>query len=133
MIVAIASATSQNTDTVIRFGDRLPYLYYWDTNWIDRYMETNPEIYNYAYYYHNYRPDTGPGRSVFIGRACMTSKPLKIIGIAGHARIGNINPEDPQLVHGVSATVDISGLAHGTYIVRITTPSGTTTKRIVKK
>ena len=36
-------------------------------------------------------------------------------------------------VHGVSATVDISGLPHGTYIVRITTPSGTTTKRIVKK
>ena len=97
MIVAIASATSQNTDTVIRFGDRLPYLYYWDTNWIDRYMETNPEIYNYAYNYYNYRPVTYPGRSVFIGRACMTSKPLKIIGIAGHARIGNIPPEDIPL------------------------------------
>ena len=35
--------------------------------------------------------------------------------------------------HGISTTVDISSLPPATYIVRITTPSGTTTKRLVKK
>ena len=49
MMAVIASASSQTTDIVISFGDRLPYLYYWDTNWIDRYWATNPEMYPYAY------------------------------------------------------------------------------------
>jgi len=34
---------------------------------------------------------------------------------------------------GISTTVDISALAPATYIVRVTTPSGTATKRLVKK
>ena len=36
-------------------------------------------------------------------------------------------------VNGVSATIDISDLLPATYIVRVTTPAGVTTKRLVKK
>ncbi len=96
MMAVIASASSQTTDTVISFGDRLPYLYYWDTNWVDRYWATNPEMYNPPLAYHFwYEMPLGyyTGHSRFVGRGCTTSTPLKIIGIAGIARIVNYHPD----------------------------------------
>ena len=93
MMAVIASASSQTTDTVISFGDRLPYLYYWDTNWIDRYWATNPEMYPNAYDFTYSIPNHELGLGKFIGRGCMTTTPLKIIGIAGMANIVNLHPD----------------------------------------
>ncbi|MBR3827920.1 MAG: hypothetical protein IKJ40_01270, partial [Bacteroidales bacterium] len=93
MMAVIASASSQTTDTVISFGDRLPYLYYWDTNWIDRYWATNPEMYPNAYDFTYSIPNHELGLGMFIGRGCMTTTPLKIIGIAGMANIVNLHPD----------------------------------------
>ena len=82
MMAVIASASSQTTDTVISFGDRLPYLYYWDTNWVDHYQELHPDAVDYPYDY--YYSDLYCG---FVGRGCTTSTPLKITGIAGFIKI----------------------------------------------
>ena len=82
MMAVIASASSQTTDTVISWGDRLPYLYYWDTNWYDYYNGVLP---NGNYGYHIYPSDFDICK--FIARGCLTSTPLNIIGIASFTKI----------------------------------------------
>jgi hypothetical protein len=76
---------SQNSLNVIQFGDRKPDLYYWDTNWYDRYQHINPnisiypglreEITGYEGYYY--------ACDMYVGRACYTNSPLLVRGIAG--------------------------------------------------
>lgn len=62
------NVSAQEYDT-LKLGDRLPGLYYWDTNWIDNYKG------------HDIGYTSFPQH--IIARYCETSTPLKVIGIAG--------------------------------------------------
>ena len=86
VILAIGSLTyGQTQPTVLQLGERLPYLYYWGKYSFDSaYLKSGCTYYltgPFSYL-------TGPsGYNYFVGRACITSAPLKVIGIAGAARI----------------------------------------------
>ena len=76
---------AQSTLPVIPFGERKADLYYWDTNWYDRYEQLYP---NAAVYpgmkQTNYPTDVG---NYFLGRACIAEVPILVRGIAGAAAI----------------------------------------------
>lgn len=82
---------AQNPLPVIPFGDRKADLYYWDTNWIDRYEHLHPGSTpypvatgdRYAYYY-DIRSD------LYWGRACQANTPILVRGIAGMAKTDHI-------------------------------------------
>ena len=59
---------------LVSFGDRLPDLYYWDTNWYD---------YNWSQYGPFSVTKTFPFLGAqYVGRPCVTDAPLKVIGFA---------------------------------------------------
>ena len=74
--------------TVIPFGQRLPYLYYWDSNWYDSVILKYPlcSSGDYDFIYSSTLPRYMQGDK-FIGRVCITDYPLRVIGIAAAAKI----------------------------------------------
>ena len=92
-LAVLSSSAAQTNDTVISFGDRLPYLYYWDTNWLDswyyKFYSLNPNT-NGIPYVINYNYVLGT--PIFLARTCHTPTPLKIIGIAGFPQIYDQGP-----------------------------------------
>lgn len=82
LLSVVVSSAAQTTDTVIKFGDRLPYLYYWDTNWIDHYQELHPNVIYYPYHLFHVPP-----MHCVSARPCIAPTPLKVIGIAAPADI----------------------------------------------
>ena len=62
----------------LQLGDRLPNLYYWDTNWIDSKLSM------YPYCITTLQENLQSG-NIFWGRPCVTDVPLKVIGIAAPA------------------------------------------------
>ena len=84
VIVLVLGIQAQAQLPVLEVGDRLPYLYYWDTNWFDSHPlcdtitnQANMRLYIY--------PENQWG--YYLGRPCITNAPLKVIGIAGAVRI----------------------------------------------
>lgn len=75
---------AQSTAPVIPFGDRKPDLYYWDTNWIDRYEHLHPNTTPYPASIGgiHYQEESDK----YIGRACQANTPILVRGIAGMAR-----------------------------------------------
>lgn len=65
---------------IIPFGQRLPDLYYWDTNWLDSKVAMHPESYALSVPDYSYYPLIEG--DVYIGRPCITDSPIKVIGIA---------------------------------------------------
>lgn len=80
---------AQNPLPVIPFGDRKADLYYWDTNWIDRYEHLHPGSTPYPVsmvnkWYYDIRSDR------YWGRACQANTPILVRGIAGMAKTDHI-------------------------------------------
>lgn len=85
---------------VIPFGDRLPNLHYWDTNWFDLHERNHP---NDSIYPYTLMEGYTAG-AMFTGRYCQTPQPMKMIGIAGLVEIGWIfrkQPYDTVVSHRV--------------------------------
>ena len=81
MTAAVTQAMGQSP-TVLQLGERLPNLYYWDTNWYDSKVALHPE---YSCYY---KPaNLVPSDYVFLGRPCVTDVPMKVIGVAAPVQI----------------------------------------------
>lgn len=79
MVIVSMSLRAQTNLPILYIGDRLPYLYYWDTNWYDVIEGVENSSYNglhteVSWLYDAYR-----------GRPCVTAKPMKVIGIAAPA------------------------------------------------
>ena len=81
VVVLMLGLQVQAQDTILRLGDRLPNLYYWDTNWIDSKVAMHPESIDWCPY--TYGALFGASGDMYIGRPCITSSPMKVIGIAG--------------------------------------------------
>ena len=75
---------AQNTLPVIPFGERKADLYYWDTNWIDRYEHLHPNSATYPA--QKYLSPVNV--DMYIGRACVADTPILVKGIAGCVFIG---------------------------------------------
>lgn len=84
-IVLSAFSFAQSTLPVIPFGDRKADLYYWDTNWVDRYEQLYPNeaVYPASIQMHfpSYCAD------FFLARACVADTPILVRGIAGAVKI----------------------------------------------
>ena len=93
-------ANGQPVATIVQMGQRLPHLYYWDTNWVDHKVLTHL---NGAFCYDDGVPTGNTGfldfnyRDCFLGRTCITNLPLRVIGIAGVAHIGTLGAPIPYL------------------------------------
>lgn len=81
-VVVSGVSFAQGTLPVIPFGDRKADLYYWDTNWYDRYEHINPNISPYPGVLYNYAGLIGAA-DMYIGRVCITDTPMLVKGIAG--------------------------------------------------
>ena len=80
MTAAVVQAVGQSP-TVLQLGDRLPNLYYWDTNWYDSKVALHPQ-------YNQYMAASPLSMgSTFHGRPCVTDVPMKVIGVAAPVRI----------------------------------------------
>ena len=79
---------------LVHFGERLPHLYYYDTNWCDYYWLQ----YNSAMYFKTF--PIVPAQ--YVGRPCVTPTPMKIIGIAAPLWIIN-NYQSNVVDTGMSA------------------------------
>ena len=85
LIAYAGTVFAQSTLPVIPFGERKADLYYWDTNWIDRYEHLHPNSTPYPVsminnWYYDRRSD------VYWGRACQANTPMVVRGIAGMAK-----------------------------------------------
>ena len=81
MTAAVVQAMGQSP-TVLQLGDRLPNLYYWDTNWYDSKVALHPQ-YNFYYIFN----PIWTKEYAFHGRPCVTDVPMKVIGVAGLVNI----------------------------------------------
>ena len=75
-------ATAQEEPITLQVGQRLPNLYYWDTNWIDYKQLTH---FGNAPYYYTWSITETMYDDLFLGRPCITDVPMKVIGVAGIA------------------------------------------------
>ena len=83
MLVLASGIYAQNTLPVIPFGERKADLYYWDTNWIDRYEHLHP---NYTPYPASLNLSPAETSDRYIGRVCQADTPILVRGIAGMAK-----------------------------------------------
>ena len=89
LVLISGIACAQNTLPVIPFGERKADLYYWDTNWIDRYEQLHPNETNYPSMRHmNYLDIFG---DFFLARACVAETPILVRGVAGAVEVSPIN------------------------------------------
>ena len=89
LFVLAGSSYAQNTLPVIPFGERKADLYYWDTNWVDRYEHLHPNEAAYPAEVQYYFPsDIG---DYFVARACYADTPILVRGIAGAVDISPLN------------------------------------------
>lgn len=82
LILLSGISYAQSSLPVIPFGDRKADLYYWDTNWYDRYEHINPNISPYPGVLEGYVGTIGAA-DMYIGRVCTTDTPMLVKGIAG--------------------------------------------------
>ena len=89
VVMLLAGMQVHGQIDTVAFGERLPYLYYWDTNWIDSKCLLHPTCYAYSLYTLGHSTAEGwlSRGDAFWGRVCFTDTPLKIIGIAGLADV----------------------------------------------
>ena len=89
VLMLLAGMLAHGQIDTIAFGERLPYLYYWDTNWIDSKCLLHPTCSSPQLYVLSYTTAEGwlSRGDAFWGRVCFTDTPLKIIGIAGLADV----------------------------------------------
>lgn len=83
MLVLASGIYAQNTLPVIPFGERKADLYYWDTNWYDKYERD-------TVYYAQYPGTRAPLPEIadmYIGRTCLATTPILVRGIAGAVSI----------------------------------------------
>ena len=90
----IVGLAAQAQTPVLEFGERLPNLYYWDSNWFD-YKVMNHWTDNCTLWmgYFGTPGDNNANTgwcmaASFNGRACLATEPLKVIGIAALTRRG---------------------------------------------
>ncbi len=85
LILLSGISYAQSTLPVIPFGERKADLYYWDTNWVDRYEQLYPNeaVYPASIQMHfpSYCAD------FFLARACVADTPILVRGIAGAVKI----------------------------------------------
>ena len=89
LVLISGIACAQNTLPVIPFGERKADLYYWDTNWIDRYEQLHPNETNYPSMRHMNYPDLFG--DFFLARACVAETPILVRGVAGAVEVSPIN------------------------------------------
>ncbi|MBP5547539.1 MAG: T9SS type A sorting domain-containing protein [Bacteroidales bacterium] len=95
LILLSGLSFAQSTLPVIPFGQRKADLYYWDTNWYDRYEQLHPNEPVYPSHDEHIIPtDVG---NYFLARACMAETPILVKGIAGTAVIRARNTYLPTL------------------------------------
>ena len=80
MLTAAGAVGAQQT--LIPWNQRKADLYYWGSNWVDSSLMAYPNENLYQ------KVDWNVG-DLFIGRACVTSLPMRVIGIAAPVRILN--------------------------------------------
>ena len=74
---------AQSTLPVIPFGERKADLYYWDTNWFDKYERENLNYLNYPVISAQFHYPA----DMFLGRTCVANTPIMVKGIAGAVSI----------------------------------------------
>ena len=80
-IVISSISLAQSTLPVIPFGERKADLFYWDTNWYDRYEHINPNISIYPGILDDYYPYGAA--DMYMARVCVANTPILVKGIAG--------------------------------------------------
>ena len=80
-IVLSSISLAQSTLPVIPFGERKADLFYWDTNWYDRYEHINPNISIYPGILDDYYPYGAT--DMYMARVCVANTPILVKGIAG--------------------------------------------------
>ena len=80
MLTAVGAVEAQQT--LIPWNQRKADLYYWGSNWVDSNLMASPNENLYQEVSFNIS-------DLFIGRACVTSLPMRVIGIAAPVKIDN--------------------------------------------
>ncbi len=84
MLAGSVSVLAQTLDTIY-WNQRRADLYYWGSYWIDSNVMAHPGS---QYLYTKDGDITGNMGDRYWGRTCVTTSPMKVIGIAAPVRIG---------------------------------------------